>query len=507
MPNKYLHPPTLLLLFLMGFHLWTGWRSVDFGFHWDEYKLVDAVKESVRTGVLLPRWYNYPSLSYDIAAACAVPEVLGAVRSGGDIWRVSENAVKEISKPAYLLRLRKVFYLFATLSLLWVYLAVWQYGGNAWKGLLTAALLGGSWELAYHARWVAPDVLLLHFGALFAYLLSKYIAFKDEKWLYAAVIAAAFACGSKYFGGLFLLTAMAAYAWDKPIIGKLLLAQLAKLTALFMAVFLLVTPGALIEPLHFLYHVRYEIWHYQLREGGHGVAGFGEHLGVLGNYLAVVVFSKYWQISLFSFGLMGLGIVFLLKQFWTERKVSTPLLLFLSCFAFVFYIAFQHQIYVRNYLLFFPFMAMWASEGVYVCVKLFRHRGLSISFLLLFVALCLLPNYLYLFHSSDQIRQRQRHLDFGFVEAYISQSPQRRFSFSPPVMRNFPVAPYQTENPTHHIFISTEFEDLQANHPGIYALISPCPEVNFDYYPGWKGDPKFVCVPIADTAKLFILRQ
>lgn len=506
MPNKYLHPPTLLLLILMGFHLWTGWRSVDFGYHWDEYKLVDAVKESVRTGVLLPRWYNYPSLSYDVAVACAAPEVMGAVGTGGDIWRVSENAVKEISKPAYLLRLRKVFYLFATLSLLWVYLAVWQYGGNAWQALLAAALLGGSWELAYHARWLAPDVLLLHFGALFAYLLSKYLSVKDKKWLYAAVVAAAFACGSKYFGGIFLLTAMAAYGWGKPI-DKFLLTQFTKLTALFTIVFLLITPGALIEPLHFLYHVRYEIWHYQLREGGHGVSGIGAHLGVLGKYLAVVVFSKYWQISLFCFGLMGVGIAYMLKQLWAERKMSAPLLLFLTCLFFVFYIVFQHQIYVRNYLLLFPFMAMWVAEGLYVCTRFFSHRSLVIFLSLIFLSLCLLPNYLYLFRSSDQIRQRQQHFDFGLVEAYIVRHPQFRFSFSAPVARNFPVAPYLSEKPTHHIFISTEFEDLQANRPGIYSLISPCPEVNFDYYPGWKGDPKFVCVPVADTAKLFILRQ
>jgi len=39
-----------------------GIISTDFRYHWDEHKLLSSLQNSMKSGVLLPGRYNYPSV-------------------------------------------------------------------------------------------------------------------------------------------------------------------------------------------------------------------------------------------------------------------------------------------------------------------------------------------------------------------------------------------------------------------------------------------------------------
>ncbi len=63
--HKIAGPIIFLALWLFAFS--TGWLGVDFGTHWDERKLMKSVRDTMQTGIILPGWYNYPSMIYDLA--------------------------------------------------------------------------------------------------------------------------------------------------------------------------------------------------------------------------------------------------------------------------------------------------------------------------------------------------------------------------------------------------------------------------------------------------------
>src|SRR3712207_7914661 len=48
------------------------------------------------------------------------------------------------------MRLRTVYLLITSLTVIWIYLLVLQHGRSPWEALLAASLLACSWEVAYH---------------------------------------------------------------------------------------------------------------------------------------------------------------------------------------------------------------------------------------------------------------------------------------------------------------------------------------------------------------------
>jgi 4-amino-4-deoxy-L-arabinose transferase-like glycosyltransferase len=102
---------------------------------------------------------------------------------------------------AYLLRVRTVFLLITSLSVLWVYLIVLHWRGSWVEALLASAFLALSWEVAYHLRWIAADGILMQFGALtFLFTLRASLKRHGRLWLQLAAAAAGLACGTKYPG-------------------------------------------------------------------------------------------------------------------------------------------------------------------------------------------------------------------------------------------------------------------------------------------------------------------
>ena len=57
----------LCVLLIFVFALITGLRGIDYGGHPDEHVIFAGVKQMLNSGVFLPRWYGYPSLSFYVA--------------------------------------------------------------------------------------------------------------------------------------------------------------------------------------------------------------------------------------------------------------------------------------------------------------------------------------------------------------------------------------------------------------------------------------------------------
>ena len=68
--------PHCLFVILFVFFLLTGLVGIDFGSHFEEERLLNSVEQSKRTGLFIPRWYNYPSFSYDLCLLAMAPEMV-----------------------------------------------------------------------------------------------------------------------------------------------------------------------------------------------------------------------------------------------------------------------------------------------------------------------------------------------------------------------------------------------------------------------------------------------
>ena len=363
----------------------SGLSGLDFGTHWDEN---EAFLQPLRTAIeeegLLPRRYNYPSLGFALSMMAVVPEALASIGaedgfgtsfraralellpSGGD-KRAKASLQREGPAKDFLLRLRGLFLLASALAVLWVHLTVLARGGSTLEALLASSLLGLSFEVAYHLRWVAPDGLLMEAGALtllFATLSLRRA--RAKPWVLAAAVAAGLGCASKYPGGLLLIPASMA-ALHLGLAGGRFSAQALRrgalwvlaVVVLFAAVFTLVTPGVLLDSNRFWADVKFERTHYT--QGGHGlhtVAAGWEHLALNLRYLGSQGLSHSPVLA------MGLSLLVLLGawRFWVEDRWSAALLTLLPL-AHLAYMSSVRVFLVRNLIVLLPFMALLAARG------------------------------------------------------------------------------------------------------------------------------------------------
>ena len=156
--------PHVVVALVCALFIQTGWRGIDFGEHWDEHHHIQSARRTVETGVLLPKDYWHPSATFLLTFACAGPELV-AKAIGRPI-----DLKAALATEAWPLRVRRVFVVITALAMVWVHLLLsrWRGGGTAraWEGAIAAALLGTSWQFAYHARWIAADAVMVSFAAL-----------------------------------------------------------------------------------------------------------------------------------------------------------------------------------------------------------------------------------------------------------------------------------------------------------------------------------------------------
>lgn len=518
MPRKLINAGLMILLSLLFF--FQGYLGRDFGTHWDESQYVNSVITSVETGTFLPEKYNYPSFCYWLAASNLFPDVAMTVFNLSHAeMKIDTPAVRkpelsfsrELTEDRLLIRVRVLCLAFVSLTLLWTYLLVMVWHKHQGEALAAAAFLGGSYELAYHSRWIAPDALLMQFIVLLMLLI--FCALREEGggfgWLIPAAMVSGLACSTKYPAIIFLLPLLTSAGvvaqGDKVKACRNVLT----VSALSLVTFLLVTPGAYVQPVYFVHEILKQKAIYGAGYYGGTVASGFHHLRLALEYLLLVVYSPYLWIS----ALMALFAIFGFIQVLKEKKLRLFLLFGAPAIYFAYFML-QSVMVVRNFLVLFPFMSILAAMGVIAVINRVRIKPLKMLVIgVVLVTICI--NHAWLFRAAQSIRHRKAQNLIALTEAYLNDNQERKFYLSPAISRGFqaknlPANVVKDSNDADgYIFITTEYDgltrmNLRSNVYNRYHLVAGSRDVNINYYPAWV-EKKVLEVSVAEARLMALL--
>jgi len=358
----------------MALFLWTSFYGLNFGYHWDENRSkFDAVKDSLNTGIFLqgstfrPEGgnYNYGGLNYLLTWSALTPEIIHFLLNGPYNLNAYAQQIEPILYGSNVrIRVRVIYTVLTALTIVWVLCLNVVLRRSSFEAFLAAAILAGSWEVAYHARWVAPDGVMMQFAWLGFLCLAIAMHTRVMRWLYLGAVAIGLAVGTKYPGVLvlpFFIVGAAQMLWHKRYALAFAVKHIAGLTATTGIVFVFTTPGAVLDPFRFLYQTRVQEETYSTGWYGFSVTPGMAHLGDMLHYFAREVFSHFWPISIVLALFCALGILSLIA----ERR----LLIWLAagfCLVYMIYFAQQSAMIVRNLLIIAPFLAIAGARGVVV---------------------------------------------------------------------------------------------------------------------------------------------
>lgn len=500
----------VLLVVLIATAIYNEVRAVDFGFHWDEDRHLGQVADSYREGWIIPKHYEYPSMTYwlarSVAMVCGAPQV---DESENAAWTNAPNSAGSrngLADPyrSFRLSVRKLVIAISLLSAVWVYLMVAAWRSSRGEALLAAALLALSWEVNYHSRWIAPDTIMMQFGALT--MMSVFYAYRSGKlfgkWLTVAAAAAGLAASTKYTGGILILSPLLAAAPGLLMRERrnAALRQFAVLVAAFGIAYLVVTPGTIVHARAFLRDISAQSRIYYSAWGGYTVGPGGQSLALSLSYILLVLPSKYPFVAaaLSLFGMVGL-VTIIRQDRWKAAVLLVPPIAYLGfmCTASV--------LIVRNLMVLAPFMAVLIARG---CAAVAGWNRLLRTPTFIAVTALLAANLFWQFHSAGTIVQRKR-VDIpkellAYVRSHQSEQfvlSQRMASMVAPAWNKMPgnVVSCQTQHGTA-VFMASEIFPWQlwrVNRLNCYSLLPSGPhEVNWDYYASWGGDDRAIMLPI-----------
>jgi 4-amino-4-deoxy-L-arabinose transferase-like glycosyltransferase len=504
--------PVLIPLFII---IGTGLLGLDFGLHWDEKAWqIEPVKAMVQTGILLPRSYIYPSFDYWINAAALIPDFFDTLQKGSDI---SETLLNALDSHEYLMRLRAIYLIITSLSILWIYLFMLHWRRSWIEALLAASLLAFSWEVAYHLRWVATDGMLMNFGALTLLCigLSRRNA-NGRKWIWFAAITAGLGCGTKYPGGLLLIPVLfSGYFYsDTETNRSEKIGFLIKLFGLFVISYLIITPGTVLQPLVFMNDVLSEIKHYSSGHGGHSIRPGFEHAYQIFIYYSSVLFSPFVFIGILIFFLSIVGCFCAIKD-------SPKIALFIFSFMVPYFLYFSSQrvMVARNLLVVVPYLAVLAALGTGFLSQWLNQRrktevhyskiiftSLHAIFIISIIA-ALVINAGWLVYAAGTIADRNSDHFARKAASFMSGKKEVRFFLSPRarihlasidaveninIINDFSDADYLVLYASEGV---KRWHDWPANLPELTEAWFGPREVNFNIYPNWWGDDRLLIVP------------
>ncbi len=475
--------------------LGTGLIGIDFGHHWDEGPNLLKITNTVRENVLLPHWYDYPMVIYWISLAVLAPTVPAAARAA------NFSLLEFTGSAAYLMQNRVVFLVLSALMVVWVFIGVLAWRQRWAEAWLAAAVLGFSWEVAYHSRFVAPDAITVQFTALAGMFMLLALARPGEaRWRRLAAVAVGLATGTKYTAGLLLvpLIVLTVETWDSRAALSGLAGMVAEALFLFGLTFYVVSPGVLLEPTAFRDSVQHVGRVYGEGHEVYTVARGFEHLHRLLGYLGLALFSRYWPIALL-FALAALAGVYA-----TARESGRAALLLASFpVLYVLYFALTSRVMiVRNVLPVAPFLAVFAARGIAFAIEVVKATELRVVLGLACTGL-VVANAVWLFTAAVTIRDRGTSHFAREFSTYITDRPETRFYVTPgaaAVLGNT-LPPNVSRDPSQKAdlaaFTATEvIQCLPANRQGPWMRWFGPYEMNYRYYPTWTGDNRIVVMRV-----------
>ena len=521
--------PFLVVGALLTVFLWTGVKGVNFGTHWDEWLAFEEIARPVETGVFLPHSYNYPSMVFDVGTIALLPVsgpfLVRCARESRPAYfqpyaeivpkSKAEPLLKVIKSESFKCQLRTIFLVLTSLTGIWVFLAVRACKRSWWEAAFAAAVVFSSWEIAYHARWIAPDALQMQFVALWLWLfaLAQYSTVRPLTWLRLSSVAAGLAAGSKYQGGILILPILihaTAIVRTRPSTRPVhdLLNELIRNLAIFGAVFLITTPGFLLEPITFWQSLRLIDRQYSTGHLGYTVHVFGQHGYLVLLYLTTVM-ASHWRFLAVLVSLAAcIGIITLCK--------NRPRVVFLFLCGPLIYglVAISFRVMMaRNYLLFMPFLALFAARGAFWLGETLANVrwlrcGMVAAWLAIFVA-----DLWFLDVAAKNISVHPS-VSYEEIAAYIRNRSKTRFLLSPRIEKGLAKEKVNLDNTTRnpamadrYILESEEVDSkkLICNRPGQYRYVSGPRDVNMDYYPDWANFGKAFDLSIERARKMHAL--
>ena len=449
-----------IVLVAFGCLVVTGFIGLDFGHHWDEPDQFGLVNATISSGSFLPsHFYNYPSVTYLLSLLGVLPRVLTGIHSH-----------KVITRDQFFVHARAVFLVTTSLGGIWLYLGLRRRAGELGAAFGAATYLL-SFQLAYHARWIAPDAVMAMTAALFLWFLVIAWDSPGSRWrMTLPAVAAGLATATKYQGAVLMLPVVVLFVREwraDPTTLAVQIRGLLRSLAAFLIVFFVITPGAILQRRDFVNDIRTENGHYRTGHEAfkgsfpYDVHGHVTYFGRLARYVVISLPSHWPLISLFVVALAVLGFATLaVREPWLAGAVLLP------CVVVPLYFSTLVVFIVRNFLFLLPFIAFLAGVGVGRVAELAR------------------------FVVSGPLRARFAAANTALPENARTQGPA---DYVVVLFRQI-----RAGNVTMH--------DWTATSRGTYRVVGP-QEVDFDFYPTWAGADRVLFFTPHDMKRFGLTRS
>lgn len=469
----------------------TGAMGINFGREWDEPVQIALINNTIKTGMFLPirtlphsAFLNYGSFMYDIEVLASLPTILRNMASGAPV-----NA------HHFLISVRLVDLAITGIGGWFVFLTTRRRATAAASGC-AAAIYFLSWQLAYHARYIAPDSLLASSAAfgMYAYA-SAYDAQRLSLRGYLPAISAAIATGILWDGlivtlpiGLIILV-----YWRRHMLrGWKVVKFSAASLGIFVLLTILITPGIAILPRNLYTDIQFQSFQYHSTNqwGFHGaypyiILGRLHYLADLLRYVFLDLPSTYPVVSILVSLLAAAGVLRMLRR---SFMFSTGLLLPFLCYFL--YLGTVTAFLVRNFLLFLPPLAVFAGFGIHAVVTLLSEwngpralRYAAVGLLAMALGAAGVSNAIWLRRSAVSIENTSVKSTVSSLAGWMRSQPTTTFALSAQVREEFSLA--RVAIPTDGLVgraNSTTVDDVF-----LYSQIDPGP-LSVKKWPGHCGN-------------------
>ncbi len=497
---------------------WMATASLDHGYNWDEWYHLEGMRRSVQALEMRPAGHIYNGAyflpGYLVLGAHLLDELPQIVRemlhSPGwefvperyptlQAWR--DEMIRLLSTERYKQEVRYVFVLMTVPILLWVFLTVLRlFPYRYYEALGAAALVGLSWEINRRSRCIEVDAPMMQFVALQLFMMAcAFTARVRSSALWSVVgmgLAAGLVVACKASGvyavalGLVACFAVPFYSGlrDRALLVTALGGGLA--LAIFMA-----SPFTVIDPIRAVWQ-QFSTWAgYQSIVDTHPfhVEAPWEHLGKVLLWLFGVLPSPHFAPAALLAAVAAVG-AFVLARFRPRFAAVAALYPVATLWTMTALILLQ----IRNYLQFFPFVAIAFGAGlVYLWRRLEprpRLRQASVGLLLGILAF----NSIWLHRADRSVRTATRDSILAEARAYVRDAghdfllSRRAYEALRPTLDELYVCGRDVEGTLHEPRVLMYYTD---HHPFRWRAMSvgfvertfaPM-DANFDWYSVWKG--------------------